>query len=184
LSQPNAAPVSTGAVLPDVLRPGLAVVFCGTAAGAASARRGAYYAGPGNSFWRALHEAGLTPRRLSPADFPTLPDHGIGLTDLNKTEFGQDVDLTPAAFDVAGLAAKVEAHRPARLAFTSKTAAAIALGTTTGKLPLGRQAEAWHGAEVWVLPSPSGQARRFWDMAPWRALGERVGAGDATGRAT
>ena len=48
-------------VLPDVLVPGLAVVFCGSAVGAASARRRAYYAGPGNAFWRTLSEVGLTP---------------------------------------------------------------------------------------------------------------------------
>jgi G:T/U-mismatch repair DNA glycosylase len=41
-------------VLPDLLRPGLRIVFCGTAAGTASARAGAYYAGPGNAFWPTL----------------------------------------------------------------------------------------------------------------------------------
>lgn len=46
-------------VLPDVLVPGLKVVFCGNAAGTVSARKGAPYAGPGNYFWRALHEVGL-----------------------------------------------------------------------------------------------------------------------------
>lgn len=37
-------------ILPDRLGPGLRVVFCGTAAGAVSARKGHYYAGPGNLF--------------------------------------------------------------------------------------------------------------------------------------
>ena len=41
-------------VLPDILQPGLRVVFCGTAAGRASAKARAYYAGPGNSFWKTL----------------------------------------------------------------------------------------------------------------------------------
>ncbi|HEU5143069.1 MAG TPA: uracil-DNA glycosylase family protein [Solirubrobacterales bacterium] len=49
------------AVLPDLVRPGLRVVFCGTAAGTASARAGAYYAGPGNRFWETLRVTGLTP---------------------------------------------------------------------------------------------------------------------------
>lgn len=44
-------------MLPDLLRPGLRVVFIGTAAGAASARAGAYYAGPGNQFCLRLAEA-------------------------------------------------------------------------------------------------------------------------------
>ena len=54
------------------------IVFCGTAAGAASARGGAYYAGPGNKSWATLHEIGLTPRRLAPFEFASMLDHGIG----------------------------------------------------------------------------------------------------------
>jgi hypothetical protein len=69
-------------VLPDVLGPGLRVVFCGTAVGSASAKRGAYYAGPGNKFWPTLHAIGLTPRRLMPEEFRSVLDYGIGLTDL------------------------------------------------------------------------------------------------------
>ena len=42
--------------LPDILQPNLKVVFCGTAAGDASAKKRAYYAGPGNRFWKTLHE--------------------------------------------------------------------------------------------------------------------------------
>jgi len=56
-------------VLPDVLRPGLRLVICGSAASAVSAARGAYYAGPGNKFWRILAETGLTPHQLEPARF-------------------------------------------------------------------------------------------------------------------
>ena len=41
-------------VLPDVLEPGLTVVFCGTAVGATSAQVRAYYAGRGNRFWEVL----------------------------------------------------------------------------------------------------------------------------------
>ena len=50
-------------ILPDLLQPGLALVFCGTAAGRRSAAEGAYYAHPGNLFWRALHAVQLTPRQ-------------------------------------------------------------------------------------------------------------------------
>ena len=53
-------------VLPDLLRPGLRIVFCGTAAGNVSAARGAYYAHPQNRFWSALYAFGLTPRQLEP----------------------------------------------------------------------------------------------------------------------
>ncbi|HTM29231.1 MAG TPA: mismatch-specific DNA-glycosylase, partial [Rhodanobacter sp.] len=87
-------------ILPDVLQPGLALVFCGTAAGKRSAADHAYYAHPGNLFWRALFEAGLTPRLLAPAEFPQLPGYGIGLTDLAKRHSGNDNELPRDAFDV------------------------------------------------------------------------------------
>ena len=57
------------AILPDVLQPGLKLVLCGTAPSRRSAADGAYYAHPGNYFWRALHEAGLTPRQFVPSEF-------------------------------------------------------------------------------------------------------------------
>ncbi|SCB54749.1 Uracil DNA glycosylase superfamily protein [Bradyrhizobium shewense] len=53
--------------LPDQLRPNLRLVFVGTAASTRSAELGHYYAHPGNRFWRAIHEAGITPRRYQPA---------------------------------------------------------------------------------------------------------------------
>jgi len=77
------------AVLPDHLRPGLRVVFCGTAPGLVSAARGHYYAGPGNAFWSLLHEAGFMPVRLEPDADSSLPDLGIGLTDLVRGETPQ-----------------------------------------------------------------------------------------------
>ena len=57
-------------VLPDLIKPGLKIVFCGTAAGNVSAARGAYYAHPQNRFWSALHAFGLTPRKLEPEEYP------------------------------------------------------------------------------------------------------------------
>ncbi len=62
--QPEESDLPMTHVLLDLLRPGLRVVFCGTAAGAVSAAKGAYYAGPGNRFWPMLAKTGLTPRQL------------------------------------------------------------------------------------------------------------------------
>ncbi len=154
-------------ILPDLLQPGLALVFCGTAAGRRSAAERAYYAHPGNLFWRALFQAGLTPRLLAPAEFPQLPRYRIGLTDLAKRHSGNDDELPPGAFDVAALVAKVERHAPRLLAFTSKNAARAALGHATG---YGLQQETIGSTQLFVLPSPSGQARGHWDIEPWLAL--------------
>lgn len=71
--------------LPDQLRPSLRLVFVGTAASTRSAAVGHYYAHPGNRFWRAIHEAGITPRRYRPDEFGGLIELGIGFTDLSKS---------------------------------------------------------------------------------------------------
>lgn len=155
-------------VLPDVLQPGLALVFCGTAAGKRSAAEQAYYAHPGNLFWRALHEAGITSRLFAPAEFSLLPQFGIGLTDLAKRHSGNDDELPPGAFDVPALRTKIMRYAPRLLAFTSKNAARAALGRSVS---YGLQDEGIGGTRLFVLPSPSGQARGHWDVAPWRALG-------------
>jgi TDG/mug DNA glycosylase family protein len=163
--------ILTDHILPDVLQPGLALVFCGTAAGRRSATEGAYYAHPGNLFWRALHQAGITPRLMTPLEFPQLPGHGIGLTDLAKRHAGNDSELPRDAFDVDGLIAKIEQHAPRMLAFTSKNAARAALGRP---VDYGLQTGRFGATRLFVLPSPSGQARGHWDIAPWLSLGEEL----------
>ena len=153
-------------LVPDLLGPGLDLVFCGTAPSPASFRARAYYANPGNAFWPTLHAVGLTPDRLAPERYPELLGLGIGLTDLNKTEYGSDHELSAHAMDAAALHAKLRRFRPAAIAFTSKHAASLALGI---KAPAyGRQADNLEGAIAFVLASPSGRARSFWTLAPWR----------------
>ncbi|HEX7341094.1 MAG TPA: mismatch-specific DNA-glycosylase [Rhodanobacteraceae bacterium] len=156
-----------------MLQPGLAVVFCGTAPSRRSAAEHAYYAHPGNFFWRALFEAGLTPRRLVPHEFTQLPSWGIGLTDLAKRHSGNDDELPKDAFDTAALTTKIHAFQPRLLAFTSKNAAQAMLGHAVG---YGMQDTTIDRTRLFVLPSPSGQARRFWDIRPWRDLALRVSA--------
>lgn len=163
-------------ILSDLLRPGLLVVFCGSAAGRVSKERQAYYAGPGNRFWPSLHAAGLTPRRFAPADYPELLALGIGLTDVCKTGFGNDVEITMTAEDRARLIATIGRLSPRLLAFTSKAAAAAALGSRTRDLGYGAQGVIWGETQLFVLPSPSGSARTFWTIEPWMELGRRVAA--------
>lgn len=157
--------------LPDLLRPGLRLVFCGTAAGRASARAGAYYAGPGNAFWPTLAYVGLTPRELVPSEYELLPEYGIGLTDLCKVRHGSDAEVGTVEFDVDGLHAKIAAAEPERLAFNGKNAAR---GALERPVAYGCQDEPFGGAEVWVLPSTSGAARGHWDIGPWEELASAI----------
>ena len=159
-------------LVPDLLAPGLDLVFCGTAPSPASFKARAYYANPGNAFWATLNAVGLTPERFTPDRYPELLTLGIGLTDLNKTEYGSDHELSREAMNARALRAKLRRFRPAAVAFTSKHAASWALGV---KSPgYGRQAESLEDAVAFVLASPSGRARSFWTIEPWRAAASFV----------
>jgi len=155
-------------VLPDVLEPGLAVVFVGTAASRRSAEVGAPYAGPGNRFWDVLYAAGFTPRRLEPQEFRELLRYRIGLTGMAPEKIGNDDILGPGDFDPAGVRAKIEQFAPRVVAFVGKRAAQEFFGKP--RVEYGLQAERLGKTAFYVLPSPSGAARRYWDEVPWRAL--------------
>jgi TDG/mug DNA glycosylase family protein len=87
---------------------------------------------------------------------------------------GMDAELSRDGWDRDGLARKLAAVAPRRLAFTSKRAASVWFARGTGDLRYGRAEEPVGAAEIWVLPSTSGLAVRYWDDAPWRALAEAV----------
>ncbi len=161
-------------VLPDLLADRLAVVFCGSAAGRASARAGAYYAGPGNRFWPTLHATGLTPRQIRPHEFREILGLGIGLTDIAKTASGSDAALPAGADDAAGLGQKIDRYQPACLAFVGKRAGRAFLARP---VEYGPQPETVGRTGLFVLPSPSGAARRWWDESWWHALAARVARG-------
>ena len=158
---------NTNAVLSDVLAPNLKILFCGSAVGEASARKGAYYAGPGNSFWTALFESGLTPRQLEAEEYRLLRDYGYGLTDLAKLASGNDSLLVEEDFDCDGLTAKILEYQPRIVAFTSKRAAKEFVGR---KVSYGLLDERIGDSMLFVLTSPSGAARGAWSLEPWREL--------------
>ena len=154
--------------------------MCGTAPGLASAAARHYYAGPGNAFCALLHESGLVPEPMRPADDARVLEFGIGLTDLVKT-MAQSHDRG-LPYDVAALDQRIEACSPGWLAFTSKAAGGAAARWAGQRPPaLGPQAWSIGGARVFVLPSPSGrnQGRASYDgratrLEWWRELTDRI----------
>lgn len=90
---------------------------------------------------------------------------------MAKRYAGGDAGIAVADDDPEALRRKIEGHRPRVLAFVGKRAAAVFLGRTPG---YGRQDEMIGETVLWVLPSPSGAARRWWSEAPWRELAEVV----------
>lgn len=156
--------------VPDLLQPGLRLVFCGTAPGRMSAKMGHYYAYPQNKFWRILHATGLTPRLLAPAEFHDLIKHGIGLTDIAKFVSGQDNQLPKHSLGPAAINAlrqRITACQPGMLAFTSLEGGRRFVGR---QATFGKQPETVGATRIWILPSPSPKAHWNWDESIWHAL--------------
>lgn len=160
-------------VLPDVLQDDLVLVFCGTAASRVSAREGAYYAKSSNAFWRALHETGITPRKFAPREFLRLLELRIGLTDVAKRAIGSDSRLRRSDFSPDCLSEKIRRHHPQIVAFTSKAAwRAWARLSTADAVSYGWQRASVGPSKFFVLPSPSGAARGYWDLSYWQELAD------------
>jgi TDG/mug DNA glycosylase family protein len=160
--------------LPDQLQAQLRLVFVGTAAGQRSADLGHYYAGPGNRFWRTIHEVRITPRRYEPREFPALLNLGIGFTDLCKLGAGMDHQALAFPVDIAGFREKMRRHRPQTIAFTSKKAASLFYGRPTKAVALGRQPAQEDFPTIFVLASPSGAASGHWSVQPWQELADSI----------
>lgn len=147
--------------LPDILAHNLDVVICGSSVAPDSAARGHYYANRNNSFWRLLHETGLTPHRLTPADDGSLLQYGIGLTDLAKnTVEGDDRLLNPSDFDVAGLMDKLEKYRPRWLALHGIGLVGGVVAAALGQHRPKKGVQIWNAgpSRVFVLPQSSGRS--------------------------
>jgi TDG/mug DNA glycosylase family protein len=162
--------------VPDVLAPGLRVVFCGINPGRASAVAGAAFANPRNDFWRLLHEAGFTPHLLEPRQQFDLLRHGIGLTNAARRTTRGSGDLRVA--DFAGALERLdevarELH-PGVIAFVGKAAYQ---GVFRERPEHGLQERTLAGVRLFVLPSTSpANAAVPWDeRVRWfRALHDLV----------
>jgi TDG/mug DNA glycosylase family protein len=142
--------------VPDVVAPGLDVLFCGINPSLTSAARRHHFARPGNRFWPALHLAGLTPRQLSPDEDRELLRYGLGVTNVveRPTRTAAELDAAELRAGAVALTALVEGERPTVLAVLGVTAWRVAFDRP--KAVLGLQPERIGGAATWVVPNPSG----------------------------
>ncbi len=142
--------------IPDVVGPGLRVLFCGINPGLYSAATGCHFARPGNRFWPALHRSGFTPRQLRPDEQEELLGFGLGVTNIVARATARADELTVAELrdGAARLAALVATHAPRFLAVVGISAYRVAFERP--KAVLGEQDERVGCARVWVLPNPSG----------------------------
>jgi G:T/U-mismatch repair DNA glycosylase/8-oxo-dGTP pyrophosphatase MutT (NUDIX family) len=146
------APLTAASAVPDVLAPGLRVVFCGINPGRASAAAGAHFANPRNDFWRLLHEAGFTPRLFAPEEQFRLLELGIGLTNAASRTTRGSGDLRRADFDRERLERVAGELTPRAVAFVGKEAYRGLFGE---RPELGPQQRTLGDIGLFVLPSTS-----------------------------
>jgi len=150
-----------GKSVPDVIAPGLRVLFCGINPGLYTAAVGHHFARPGNRFWPALHRAGFTDRQLSPFDERELLERRIGITNIFNFATAAADELAAADLRRGGeiLARKVRRHRPRIVAILGLGAYRLAFGAT--HVLVGPQERRIGDTEVWALPNPSGRTAGY-----------------------
>ena len=152
---PSEIQAARGRKLPDILAPGLGVLFCGINPGLYSAAVGCHFARPGNRFWKALHGSGFTPRLLEPWEQMDLIDYGCGLTNLvgRTTATARELDDEELVRGRRLLMRKVRRYEPRIVAILGLGAFRTAFRR---KVTLGPQQNMIGNSRLWVLPNPSG----------------------------
>jgi TDG/mug DNA glycosylase family protein len=147
--------------LRDLLRKNLDVVFCGINPALSAAQAGHHFSSPSNRFWRVLHLAGFTQHLIQPENDRTILQYGCGLTAAVERPTVRASEVTRHDFHEAGeeLERKLRRYCPRYLAFLGKPA--FAAICRQGSVDWGQQFMRFGGAEVWVLPNPSGLNRAF-----------------------
>jgi double-stranded uracil-DNA glycosylase len=145
-----------GGRVPDVVAPGLRVLFVGINPGLYSAAVRHHFARPGNRFWKALHASGFTERLLSPFDERELLAARIGITNIAPRATAQASELTAEELrrGARALERKIRRYRPRAVAFLGLGAYRTAFDRP--RAGFGAQPDDLRGARVWVLPNPSG----------------------------
>jgi len=163
--------------VPDILGPGLRLVFCGINPGFRSAEAGAHFANPRNDFWRLLAEAGFTPRLLDPSEQWSMLNLGYGLTNAASRTTRGSSDLRRA--DFAGSAERLEQIagelRPEGVSFVGKAAYE---GAFRERPELGLQDRRLADSWLFVLPStsPANAAVPYEERLRWfAALRDHLG---------
>jgi TDG/mug DNA glycosylase family protein len=147
---------AAGRTVPDLIAPGLRVLFCGINPGLYSGATRHHFARPGNRFWPALHAAGFTDRIVSPWDERALLEDGLGITNLVPRATAAASELKPHELRAgrARLVRKVNRFRPRALAVLGIGAYRLAFDDPGAVA--GRQRATIGRTIVWVLPNPSG----------------------------
>jgi double-stranded uracil-DNA glycosylase len=147
---------AAGGTVPDLVAPGLRVLFCGINPGLYSAATGHHFARPGNRFWPALHAAGFTSRVIRPYEEHLLLDERLGITNLvaRATASAAELSVQELRRGRTALEQKVRRLRPRCVAVLGIGAYRAAFERP--RAAIGRQRESIGRSALWVLPNPSG----------------------------
>jgi TDG/mug DNA glycosylase family protein len=151
-----------GEAVDDLIDDHVRLLFVGINPGLWTAAVNAHFARRGNRFWPALHAAGITPRLVDVSDGMSDPDRdlvlglGIGITNIVPTASARADELSSDELraGAAALEANVRRWKPRVVAVLGLTAYRQAFAKP--KAAQGRQDDRLVGAELWVLPNPSG----------------------------
>lgn len=147
--------------LPDIIAPGLSVLFCGINPGMRAAAAGHHFDGRGNRFWQVLYLAGFTAEAFRPENDRKLLPLGFGLTTAVSRATARAEELSRAEIQAAAaqFELKIQRYAPRFVAFLGKMAIAEMSGQRD--IEWGLQSSRFGGARAWVLPNPSGLNRAF-----------------------
>ena len=169
--------------VPDLIRPGLRVLFVGINPGLYTAAIGHHFGRPGNRFWPALHAGGFTPSVFSPFESTRLLELDLGITNLVKraTAMAHEVTTVELLAGAARLRRKIKRYRPEFAAVLGLTSYRIAFQNPMAVI--GLQSEKIGDTRLWLLPNPSGLnahhqpvhlARLFRELAEAAGLKKRA----------
>lgn len=150
------------AEVPDLIGPGLRLLFVGINPGLWTAATATHFAHPANRFYPALLRAGIIEHPIDPsagmtaADRAVLVARGIGFTNLVARATARAAELSPAELRAGGerLRETVRRTAPRVVAIAGITAYRTAYGRRAAAL--GEQPGDFEGASLWVVPNPSG----------------------------
>lgn len=146
--------------VPDIIAPGLKILFIGFNPGARSAATGHHFAGYSNKFWKLLAAAGLTPYQFKPGEDARLLSLGLGITNIVARPSRTAAEITKAEY-AAGrviLTAKISQYRPGVACFAGVGVYREFSGRRA--VACGRQETGTVAGVIdFVVPSPSGLTR-------------------------
>lgn len=152
--------------LRDCIQPGVLVLFVGINPGVRSAQTGHHFAGHSNRFWKLLHESKLVSEPLTYREDRRLPEWRLGLTNIigRCTTGIETLDPVEYRQGMESLKRKIRRYQPHIVALLGVTIFRMLFSPKEqlkGPLDLGATTMQLAGAQIFLLPNPSGRNAHY-----------------------